>query len=152
MAIKNLILKIQCQGHGWGRSLSHNLGLTSYRPTSFWFHVNPPSYSYDRAFFLNLTFKIQGQSHSSRSQSRYNILLAHIPFFPCWSTLPFLRYSYLTLKIQGHGHGWGHSSKSQCGSNILLTHIPFIPCKSAYLFLINNIFKIWPWKYRVKWP
>ena len=155
--------------------------------------------------FLNLTFKIQGQSHSSRSHNRYNILSPHIPFIPCWSALPFLRCSYLkkmTLKIQGQGHGWGqkvqshnvsvtsyrlthfrsmsiwhpiaelrlfqnltlkfkdqghrwgHSSKSQCGYNILLTHIPFVSCQSALPFLRYSIFKIWPWKLRVKvkWP
>ena len=43
--------------------------------------------------FLNLTLKIQGQGHSSRSQSRYNTLSTHIPFVPCRSTLPFLGYS-----------------------------------------------------------
>ena len=60
----------------------------------------------------------------------------------------------LTLKIKGQSHGWGHSSKSQCGSNILSTHIPFVPCQSALQFLRYNIFKIWPWKSRVKvkWP
>ena len=42
--------------------------------------------------FLNLTFKIQGQSHSLRSQSRYNTISTHIPF-PCRSALPFLGYS-----------------------------------------------------------
>ena len=68
-------------------------------------YVNPPSYSYDRAFFLNLTFKIQGQSHSSRSHNRNNILSTHIPLVPCQSALPFPRYS---------------------------------------------IFKIWPWKSKVK--
>ena len=45
--------------------LSHNLSPTSYRLTFFWFHVNSPSYCYDKAFFLNLAFKIQGESHSS---------------------------------------------------------------------------------------
>ena len=72
---------------------SHNLGPRSYRLTSFWFHVNPASYSYNRAFF-KLTFKIPGESHCSRSHSRYNILSTPIPFVPCWSALPFLRYSY----------------------------------------------------------
>ena len=151
--------------------------------------------------FEYLTFKIQGQSHSSRSHNRYNTLSTHIPFIPCWSALPFLRCSYLknwplkskvkvmgevkvqshnvsltsywltslsfhvnlashcwvttifqnlTLKIKGQGHGWGHSSKSQCGSNILSTHIPFVPCQSALPFLGYSIFKIWPWKSRVK--
>ena len=30
--------------------LSHNLSPTSYRLTFFWFHVNSPSYCYDKAF------------------------------------------------------------------------------------------------------
>ena len=142
---------------------------------------------------------------SSKSQCGSNILSIHIPFVPCQSALPFLRYiifkiwpwksrvkvmgevtvqshnvgltSYrltslsfhvkrpsqswvttfflnLTLKIKGQGHGWGHSSKSQCGSNILSIHIPFVPCQSALPFLRYSIFKIWPWKSRVKvkWP
>ena len=45
-------------------------------------------------FFLNLTFKTQGQSHSSRSHSRYNIVSTGIPFISCWKALPFLGYSY----------------------------------------------------------
>ena len=66
---------------------------------------------------------------------------------------PFLRCSYikkLTLKIQGQCHGWGQSSKSQCESNILSTHIPLVPCQSALPFLRYSIFKIWPWKSKVK--
>ena len=59
-------------------------------------------------------------------------------------------FQNLTLKFKGEGHGWGHSSKSQCGSNILSTHIPFVPCQSALPFLTYSIFKIWPWKSRVK--
>ena len=56
----------------------------------------------------------------------------------------------MTLKIQGQGHGWGQSSKSQCESNILSTHIPLVPCQSALPFLRCSIFRIWPWKYKVK--
>ena len=59
-------------------------------------------------------------------------------------------FQNLTLKINGQGHGWGHSSKSQCGSSILSTHIPFVPCQSALPFLGYSIYKIWPWKSRVK--
>ena len=59
-------------------------------------------------------------------------------------------FQNLTLKIKGQGHGWGNNSKSQCGSNILSTHIPFVPCQSALPFLTYSIFKIWPWKSRVK--
>ena len=59
-------------------------------------------------------------------------------------------FQKLTLKIQGQGHGWGQSSKSQCESNILSTHIPLVPCQSAIPFPRNSIFKIWPWKSKVK--
>ena len=78
------------------------------------FYVNPPSYSYDRAFFLNLTFKIQGQSHSSRSHNRNNILSTHIPLVPCQSALPFPRYSIFKIwpwkskvKVIAQGHKVG---------------------------------------------
>ena len=110
--------------------------------------------------FQNLTMEIKGQGHgwghSSNSQCGSSILSTHIPFVPCQSGIPFQSYDFfenLTLKIKGQGHGWGHSSKSQCGSNILSIHIPFIPCQLALPFRYS-IFKIWPWKSRVKvkWP
>ena len=42
-----------------------------------------------------MTFKIQCQSHSSKSYIRYDGLLTIIPFVLCWSALQCLRYSYL---------------------------------------------------------
>ena len=39
---------------------------------------------------------------------------------------------------------------SQCESNILSTHIPLVPCQLALLFLRYSIFKVWPWKSKVK--
>ena len=60
------------------------------------------------------------------------------------------RFQKLTLKSKGQGHGWGHSLKSQCGSNILSTHFPFVLCQSGIPFLSYDLFKIWPWKSRVK--
>ena len=195
--LKNWPWKSKVKVMGEVKVQSHNSGPTSYGFTSF--YVNPPSYSWDRVFF-KLTVKIQGQSHSSRSHNRYNILSPHIPFIPCWSALPFLRCSYLknwpwkskvkvmgdvkvqshnvsltfyrltslsfhvnlashcwvttfsnfTLKFKGQDHRWGHSSKSQYGYDILSTHIPIVPCQSALPFLRYSIFKIWPWKSRVK--
>ena len=59
-------------------------------------------------------------------------------------------FQNLTLKIKGQGNGWGHSLKSQCRSNILSTHFPFAPCQSGIPFLSYDLFKIWPWKSRVK--
>ena len=47
--------------------------------------------------FQYLTLKINGQGHAwghnSKSQCGSSILLTHIPFVPCQSALPFLRYS-----------------------------------------------------------
>ena len=75
---------------------SHNVSLTSYWLTCLWFHVSRPSHSWDIAI-SKFELKIQGQGHSSKSQSRYSTLSTHIPFIPCWSALPFLGYSYFKI-------------------------------------------------------
>ena len=59
-------------------------------------------------------------------------------------------FQNLTLKIQGQGHGRAECWKSQSGCNILSIHIAFVPCQSAIPFLRHSIFKIWPWKSKVK--
>ena len=90
----------------------------------------------------------QGQSHWASS-----IISNSHPFHSKWVDPPIPKlqqFQYLTLKIQGQGHGWGQSLKSQCESNILSTHIPFVPCQSALPFLRYSIFKIWHWKSKVK--
>ena len=82
---------------------SHNVGLASYRLTSLSFHVNLRSHSciLEMQHFQNLTLKIKGQGHgwghSSKSQCGSNILSTHIPFVPCQSALPFLRYSIFKI-------------------------------------------------------
>ena len=97
MAIKKIDLE-NPRSRSWVRS---NFKVTTsfqhHIFSSFWFHVTPPSYCYDKAFFFKLTFEIQGQSHSSWSHTRYNILSTHILFVPCWSVLLFLRYSYFKI-------------------------------------------------------
>ena len=47
----------------------------------------------------------------------------------------------LTLKIQGHGHGWHGHWKSQHWSNSLSTHISIIPCQSDIPFLRYDFLK-----------
>ena len=59
-------------------------------------------------------------------------------------------FQNLTSKIQGQGHGRAECWKSQSGCNILSIHIAFVPCQSAIPFLRYSIFKIWPWKSKVK--
>ena len=114
--------------------------------------------------FQNLTLKIQGQSHSSRSQSRYNTLSTHIPFVPClgwgqsWKSQHGSNIQLtLSFNVNQQFHSWVMifskfelERKSHNGCNILSTHIPFIPCQSALSFLRYSIFKIWPWKSKVK--
>ena len=101
--------------------------------------------------FKNLTLKIQGQGHGWdghwKSQHGSNILSTHIPWIPCQSTIPFLRYDFFKIwswksKVNVMGEGcerW----KSQSGCNILSTHIIYVPCQSALPFLRYRIFKIW---------
>ena len=79
--------------------------------------------------FKYLTFKIQGQSHSSMSHNRYNILSTYIPFITCWSALPFLRCSYLKnwlwkskVKVMGEVKVKSHNVSL---TSYLLTSLPF---------------------------
>ena len=154
--LKNWPWKFKDKLMGDVKVQNYNVSLTSYRLTSLWFHVNRPSHSWVQ-HFQNLTLKIEGQGHGWgerwKSEHGSNNLLTHIPFVSCQSAIPFLTYDLfqnLTLKFQGQGLGWGRSWKSQSGCNILSTHIPFVSCQSALPLLRCIIFKIWPWKSRVK--
>ena len=129
-----------------------NVSLTSYRRTSLWFHVNWPSHSWNTAFS-----KFDLENPRSRSQLKVTKKVYHpIDSYPFRSMsigppIPGIQlFQNLTLKIQGQGHGWGQSLKSQHGSCIQSTHIPLVPCQLALLFLRYSIFKVWPWKSKVK--
>ena len=131
---------------------SHNGSLTFYWLTSFSFHVNRPSPSWDTTFS-----KFDLENPRSRSWKRWTLKVttwvqhsidSHL-FHSMSIGYPIHKirlFQNLTLKIQGQGHGWGESWKLQHGSNILSTHIPLIPCQSVIPFLRYNFFKIWPWK------
>ena len=154
--LKNWPWKSKVKVMGEVKVQSHNVSLTSYRLTSFSFHVNWPSHSWDTAF-SKFDLENQGSRSWVRSQFKVRMWVSHpIDSHPFCSMsiehpIPELwLFQNLTLKIKGQGHGWGHSSKSQCGSSILSTHIPFVPCQSSLPFLRYSIFKIWPWKSRVK--
>ena len=135
---------------------SHKVGVTSYRLTSLSFHVNRPSNSWDTAFS-----KFDLENRRSRSWVRGKLKVttwvqysidSHL-FDPMSIGHPIPEiwlFQNLTLKIQGQGHGWGECWKSQSGCNILSIHIPFVPCQSALPFMRYSIFKIWPWKSKVK--
>ena len=143
-----------------GKVEGHKLGVTSYRPKYFSLHVNRPSHSWDTTFskfdlenlrsrsWVRWTLEvITWVQHSIDSHPYNSMSIGHL--------IPEIwLFQNLTLKIQGQGHGWGQSWKSQSGCNIPSTHIPFVPCQSAISFLRYSIFKIWPWKskVKVKWP
>ena len=93
-----------------------------------------------------------------RSRSKFEVikwvqhpisLLTHIPFIPCQSAIPFLRYGYFKIWPWKQGHIW----RSYSGPNILSTQIPFIPCQPSLRlpFLRYGFLKIWPWKSKVKY-
>ena len=65
--------------------------------------IGPPIHEIQH--FQNLTLKIQGQGHRSRSQSKYNTQSTHISFIPCRSGLPLLGYSYFKI--------WCENSRSR---------------------------------------
>ena len=141
---------------GEGNIESHKVGVTSYRLTSLSFHINRPSHSWDTAFskfdlenprsrsWVRWTLKVTTWiQHSIESHPFHSMSIGHpIPEIRLFQNLP--------LKIQDQGHGWGEHWKSQSGCNILLTHIPFVSCQSALPFMRYSIFKIWPWKSKVK--
>ena len=147
---------------GEGNVESHKVGVTSYRFTSLLFHVNRPFHSWDTAFSnfkiwpwkskVKVMGEVDIESHkvdvtSYRLTSLSSMSIGH--------PIPEIRlFQNLTLKIQGQGHGWGERWQSQSGCSILSIHIPFVPCQSALPILRYSIFKIWPWKskVKVKWP
>ena len=139
---------------------SHNVSLTFYRLTSLSFHVNRPCHFWGTAFskldlenprsksWVRWTLKVTTWVQHSIDSHPFNSMSIGHPIPKIWLFLN------LTLKIQCQGHGWGESWKSQSECNIVSTHIPFVQCQSPLPFLRYSIFKIWPWKskVKVKWP
>ena len=96
-AIKNLTLKIQGEGHGWGQGLKSQLESNILST-----HILlVPCQS--TLLLIKVFFKIWPSkskvifSHSSKSHIRYNILWTHILFVPYQSALSFLGYSYFKI-------------------------------------------------------
>ena len=157
---QNLTLKIKGQGHGWGHSSKSQCGsniLSTRIPFVPWQSGIPfVSYDFLKIWPWKTKVKVIGevtvQSHYMGPASyRLTSLSIHVSQ-PSHSWDP--AFSKFDLENQASKSWWGHSSKTQSGSIILSTHIPFVPCQSALPFLRCNIFKIWPWKSRVKvkWP
>ena len=126
--------------------IQHHIQLTSLS-----FQTSRPSHSWVTAISIFYLKNLRSRSrvrgklkvttwvqHSIDSHPLHSMSISH--------SIPEIRlFQNLTLKIQGQGHGWGQSWKSQSGCSILST-----PCQSAIPFLRYSIFKIWPWKSKVK--
>ena len=80
---------VQGQSH-----FASNIISNSHPFHSKW--VNPPNPEIQQ--FRNL--KIQGQGHGwgQNLKSQSNILSTHIPFVPCQSAIPFLRYDFFKIR------------------------------------------------------
>ena len=136
------------------------MGPTFSRFTSLSFHVNRASHSWVTTFFKIWPWKSRVKVMVEVTVQSHNVCLTSyrltpLSFQSIGHPIPELRlFQNLILKIKGQGHGWGQSWKSQCASNILSIHIPFVPCQPALPFLKYSVFKIGPWKSRVKvkWP
>ena len=75
---------------------SHNMGPTFYRLLSISFHINRQSHSWDTTF-LKFDFENPRSMSWVKSQHGSNILSTHIPFVPCQSAIPFLRYDFFKI-------------------------------------------------------
>ena len=97
---KNLTLKIQGRGHGWGEhwKSQHGSNILSTHPFCSMSIGHPIPEIW---LFQNLTLKIQGQGHGWggcwKSQYGSNTLSTRIPFVPCQSAIPFLRYDFFKI-------------------------------------------------------
>ena len=126
--------------------IQHHIQLVSLS-----FQVSRPSYSWD-TLFQYYTLKIQDQGWGERWKSQYvsNILSTHIPFVPCQSAIPFLRYDFF-FKI------WPWKSKVKVMGRWTLkvtTWVQYsinshVPCQSSVPFLRYDFFKMWKSKINV---
>ena len=138
-------------------------------------NVNRPSHS-EIQLFQNLTMKIHGQGHvwGQRSRSRLTFKIQRsqlwsssnpLVTFEAWSSIdmfafrfvalgPFLseisEIPYLTLKIQGQGHGQGQIRWSHLRPWSSIDMFALLSWQWDYFWLRYSKFYIWPWKFKVK--
>ena len=134
---------------------SHKVDVTSYRLTSLSFHVNRPCHSWDTAFSK---FGLENPTSRSwvRGMLKVTTWVQHSidshPFRSMWIGHPIPDTTFSKFDLENpRSRSWSRSKlqvTSRC--NILSTHIPFVPCQLAIPFLRYSIFKIWPWKSKVK--
>ena len=137
MAIKNLIMKIQGQGHRWGQSLKSQLGSIILSTPILWFLVNPRSYCYDRAFqkfdLQNFKAKVIAQCHIVGITSYPLISLSFHVNLPShsWDTAILKNWPWTSkVKVMGEVEIQSHN----------VTLLSWTSCRLTYLW------------FHVKWP
>ena len=122
--------------------------------TSFSFHVNRPSHSWDKAI-SDSDLKISTPRSSSWVWSKGkvikspSIILTHFVFISHQSDQQFMRKSYFEIwpwNIQGQGHEWGQRSRSHIVPSIQLMHFLFVSHQLDQPFLRYGQNNVWPWK------
>ena len=151
-AISIFYHEIQGKGHGWGQSLKSQCkcNILSTRIPFVPCQRTLPflRYSIFKIWPWKSKVNVIPEGHIVGTTPYQLITLSFDVDEP--SDYYLLLLKIFTLKIQGQGHGWGERWKSHHGSNILSTHIPFVPSQSAIPFLRYSIFRLWPWKSKVK--
>ena len=134
-------------------------------------NVNRPSHS-EIQLFQNLTMKIHGQGHvcgqSSRSHLTFKIQRSSsnpLVTFEAWISVDMFAFRfvairpllaeiweipYLTLKIQGQGHGQGQTRWTHLSPRVQSICFLFVSWQSGHFWLRYGKFHIWPWKFKVK--
>ena len=134
-------------------------------------NVNRPSHS-EIQLFQNLTMKIHGQGHvcgqSSRSHLTFKIQRSSwnpLVTFEAWISVDMFAFRfvaigsllaeiyeipYLTLKIQGQGHGQGQTRWTHLSPRVQSICFLFVSWQSGHFWLRYRKFHIWPWKFKVK--
>ena len=114
--------------------------------TSFSFHVNRPSLSWDKAFqTLTLKFQLQGQGHGcgqrARSYNQPSIILTHFVFISHQSDQQFLRWSYFEIWL------WNIQGQAWVRSKVKVTYCTQYPTNAfpfCFTSIGTNIPEIWP--------
>ena len=134
-------------------------------------NVNRPSHS-EIQLFQNLTMKIHGQGHvcgqSSRSHLTFKIQRSSsnpLVTFEAWISVDMFAFHfvairpllaeikeipYLTLKIQGQGHGQGQTQWTHLSPRVQSICFLYVSWQSGHFWLRYGKFHIWPWKFKVK--
>ena len=122
--------------------------------TSFSFHVNRPSHSWDKPIS---DFDLEISTPGSRSwvwskgkviqSAQYHNNSLRFHFTSIRPTIPEIElFRNLTLNIQGQGHEWGQRSRSHIVPSIQPMHFLFVSHQSDQPFLRYGQNNVWPWK------